>query len=148
MSALAPALQAYFTDRLIAQRAASPNTIGAYRLTFRLLLRFASKRTGKGPSKLDIAELDAPLIAAFLDHLERDRHNSPATRNNRLDRPQARQALLPHPARARARGAQASYLKLTRSRPTSPPSPQVQTRAFIGRAQVVLEPLVSPSAPL
>ena len=84
MSALAPALQAYFTDRLIAQRAASPNTIGAYRLTFRLLVRFASKRTGKGPSKLDIAELDAPLIAAFLEHLERERGNSTATRNNRL----------------------------------------------------------------
>lgn len=84
MSALAPALQAYFTERLVSQRAASPNTIAAYRLTFRLLLGFASKRTGKAPSKLDIAELDAPLIAAFLDHLERDRHNGPATRNNRL----------------------------------------------------------------
>jgi integrase/recombinase XerD len=84
MSTLAPTLQAYFTDRLISQRAASPNTIAAYKLTFRLLLAFASKRTGKAPSTLDIAELDAPLIAAFLDHLERGRHNSPATRNNRL----------------------------------------------------------------
>jgi len=84
MSALAPALQAYFTQRLVSQRAASPNTIAAYRTTFRLLLRFASQHTAKAPSKLDIAELDAPLIAAFLDHLEHDRHNSPATRNNRL----------------------------------------------------------------
>ena len=84
MTALAPALQAYFTDRLIGQRAASPNTIGAYKLTFRLLLTFASKRLGNTPAALDIAELDAPLIAAFLDHLERDRHNSAATRNNRL----------------------------------------------------------------
>jgi integrase/recombinase XerD len=84
MSALAPALQAYFTQRLVAQRAASPNTIAAYRTTFCLLLRFAAKRTGKTPSKLDIGELDAPLIAAFLEHLERDRHNRPATRNNRL----------------------------------------------------------------
>src|SRR5215510_6896342 len=84
MSTLAPALQAYFTDRLIGQRAASPNTIGAYKVTFRLLLAFASKRTGKTPSKLDIADLDAPLVAAFLDHLERDRRNSAATRNNRL----------------------------------------------------------------
>jgi site-specific recombinase XerD len=81
MSALAPALQAYFTDRLISQRAASPNTIAAYKLTFRLLLAFASQRTGKPPSALDIAEVDAALIAAFLDYLERDRHNSvaPAT---------------------------------------------------------------------
>jgi integrase/recombinase XerD len=84
MSALAPALQAYFTDRLIGQRAASPNTIAAYKVTFRLLLGFASQRTGKAPSALDIADLDAPLLAAFLDHLEADRHNGPATRNNRL----------------------------------------------------------------
>jgi site-specific recombinase XerD len=84
MSALAPALQAYFTDRLIGQRAASPNTIAAYKLTFRLLLGFAAERTGTAPGKLDIAQLDAPLIAAFLDHLEHDRHNGPATRNNRL----------------------------------------------------------------
>jgi integrase/recombinase XerD len=84
MSALAPALQAFFTDRLIGQRAASPNTIAAYKVTFRLLLGFAVQRTGKAPGTLDIAELDAPLVAAFLDHLERDRHNSVATRNNRL----------------------------------------------------------------
>jgi integrase/recombinase XerD len=84
MSALAPSLQAYFTDRLIGQRQASPNTIAAYRDTFRLLLAFATKRTGKPPSELDITALDAPLIAAFLQHLERDRGNSAQTRNNRL----------------------------------------------------------------
>jgi len=84
MSALAPALQAYFSDRLISQRAASPNTIAAYRLTFCLLLRFAAKQIGKPPSDLDIAQLDAPLIAAFLEHLQRQRGNSTATRNNRL----------------------------------------------------------------
>jgi len=84
MSTLAPSLEAYFTDRLISQRAASPSTIAAYALTFRLLLAFASKRTGTPPSRLDIGELDAPLIAAFLEHLERDRGNSAATRNMRL----------------------------------------------------------------
>jgi integrase/recombinase XerD len=84
MTALAPSLQAYFTDRLIGQRAASPNTIDAYRLTFRLLLAFAAQQTGTTPSRLDIDDLDAPLIAAFLDHLEHDRHNTPQTRNNRL----------------------------------------------------------------
>jgi site-specific recombinase XerD len=84
MSTLAPALQAYFTDRLIGQRAASTNTIAAYKVTFRLLLGFASRRTGKTPSALAIADLDAALIAAFLDHLQTDRHNQPATRNNRL----------------------------------------------------------------
>ncbi|MGH2891840.1 MAG: tyrosine-type recombinase/integrase [Solirubrobacteraceae bacterium] len=84
MSALAPALQSYFTDRLIAQRGASPNTIAAYCLSFRLLLQFAAKQTGKSPSELDIAQLDAPLITAFLDHLEKTRGNSIPTRNNRL----------------------------------------------------------------
>jgi site-specific recombinase XerD len=84
MSALAPALEAYFTERLIAQRQASPNTIAAYRHTFRLLLRFVTERTGKAPSDLDIAELDAPLIAAFLEHLQAERGNQAATRNNRL----------------------------------------------------------------
>jgi integrase/recombinase XerD len=84
MSALAPALEAYFTERLIGQRQASPNTISAYRHTFRLLLRFATERTGKAPSDLDIAELDAPLIAAFLEHLQAERGNQAATRNNRL----------------------------------------------------------------
>ncbi|MGH2761564.1 MAG: tyrosine-type recombinase/integrase [Thermoleophilaceae bacterium] len=84
MSALAPSLQAYFVDRLIGQRSASPNTIAAYRDTFRLLLGFATERTGTPPSALDIAALDAPLIAAFLEHLEQDRGNQAATRNNRL----------------------------------------------------------------
>ena len=42
MTALAPALQAYFTERLINQRSSSPETISAYRDAFRLLLRFAS----------------------------------------------------------------------------------------------------------
>lgn len=84
MSALAPTLQTYFTDRLIGQRSASPNTIASYRYTFRLLLRFASERTGTRPSELDIAALDAPLIAAFFEHLQQERRNSTATRNNRL----------------------------------------------------------------
>jgi integrase/recombinase XerD len=84
MTALAPSLQAYFTDRLIGQRAASPNTIDAYKLTLRLLLVYASGNLTTPPSDLDIADLDAPLIAAFLDHLEHDRDNSVSTRNNRL----------------------------------------------------------------
>jgi integrase/recombinase XerD len=84
VSALAPTLQAFFIDRLIGQRAASPNTVAAYKQTFRLLLAFAAQRVGKAPSALDIGELDAALIAAFLAYLAHDRHNSPATRNNRL----------------------------------------------------------------
>lgn len=84
MTPLAPTLQSFFTDRLASQRDASPNTIAAYRVSLRLLLRYASQRTGKQPCALDIADLDAPLIGAFLEHLEHDRGNSVRTRNNRL----------------------------------------------------------------
>jgi len=84
VTALAPTLQAFFTDRLLGQRGASGHTIAGYRDTWRLLLSFAAQHTGKNPCQLDIADLDAPLIAAFLDHLEQDRGNSPRTRNNRL----------------------------------------------------------------
>jgi site-specific recombinase XerD len=84
MTTLAPTLQAFFTDRLVRQRQVSPNTIAAYRDTLRLLLTFTSQRTGVPPSRLDLADLDAPLIAAFLDHLEHERGNSVRTRNARL----------------------------------------------------------------
>jgi integrase/recombinase XerD len=84
MTTLAPTLQAFFTDRLMHQRQASRHTIAAYRDTLRLLLSFASKHTGATPSQLDIADLDAPLIGAFLEHLEAGRGNSVRTRNARL----------------------------------------------------------------
>ena len=84
MTALAPTLQAFFTERLIAQRHASAHTVAAYRDTWRLLLGFAAAQTGSPASGLDLAELDAPLVAAFLDHLEHDRGNSVRTRNARL----------------------------------------------------------------
>jgi len=76
MTPLAPTLERFFTERLIGQRRASPNTITSYRDTFRLLLGFAHHHTGKTPSDLDLVDLNATLIAAFLDHLEQVRHNS------------------------------------------------------------------------
>src|ERR1035437_7942993 len=102
MTALAPALQAYFTDRLITQRSSSPETIAPYRDPFRLLLRFAHERTGKQPFQLDIDDLDAPLIGGFLNHLEQARDNSPRTRNARLGAIHSfyRFAALEHPEHA------------------------------------------------
>jgi integrase/recombinase XerD len=102
MSALAPTMQAFFTERLQGQRQASPNTIAAYRDTFRLLLTFAEQQTGKTPSQIRVADLDAELIGAFLDHLERERANSTATRNARLAaiRSLFRYAALRHPEHA------------------------------------------------
>ena len=84
MTVLAPTLERYFTERLIAQKGASAHTVAAYADTFRLLLAFAQDRTGKAPSVLDFSDFDAPLIGAFLDHLEHSRHNSVRTRNARL----------------------------------------------------------------
>jgi integrase len=84
VSLLAPTLQAFFTERLATQRHASPQTVAAYRDALRLLLDFVSRQTQTAPSKLDLADLDTPMIAAFLEHLERTRGNSPRTRNARL----------------------------------------------------------------
>jgi integrase/recombinase XerD len=84
MSPLAPILQGFFTDKLLRQRQASPHTIAAYRDTCRLLLHYASGQVRKQPCQLDIADLDAPLITAFLQHLETGRANTIATRNARL----------------------------------------------------------------
>lgn len=84
MSALASTLQAFFTERLVRQRQASPHTVAAYRDTLRLLWRFAAERRGVEPWQLDLHDLDAPLISAFLDHREHDRGNSVRTRNARL----------------------------------------------------------------
>ena len=102
MTVLASTLQAFFTDRLARQRQASPHTIAAYRDTLRLLLVFASTKKGKEPSKLDIDDVDAPLVGAFLDDLEQQRKNGPRTRNARLAaiRSLFRYAALRHPEHA------------------------------------------------
>jgi integrase/recombinase XerD len=84
MTDLAPILQGFFTDRLARQKKASPNTVVAYRDTCRLLLSFAQDRTGKAPSRLSLADLDAALVGEFLQHLEQQRGNGTATRNARL----------------------------------------------------------------
>ena len=84
MTLLAPTLEMFFCERLMTQREASPHTIAGYRDTMRLLLTFASQRTSRPPSKLEIDDLDAELITAFLGHLEHERHNTARTRNVRL----------------------------------------------------------------
>lgn len=84
MTLFAPAVQAFFTTRLITQRAASPATIASYRDTIRLLVQYASATTGKTPSALDFADVDHKCVTGFLEHLATERGNSPATRNTRL----------------------------------------------------------------
>src|ERR1700730_534729 len=108
MTALAPTLEAFFTERLIHQRQASPNTIASYRDAWRLLLGFMQHRTGKQPYQLDLADLDAEQISDFLAHLETERHNSVRTRNAR-------------PSRLRSAASSASPPCATPSTPRSSP---------------------------
>ncbi len=77
-------LQTFFTDRLLQQRRASPNTIASYRDSFRLLLRFAKESLDKEPSVLSFDDFTADFLCEFLDYIEKERGNSIRTRNTRL----------------------------------------------------------------
>ena len=83
-STFAPLLERFFTQRLMQQRQASPHTISSYRDTFRQFLKFMQQRLRKPPSRLTFEEIDAPLIVAFLDELEKQRGLSVRSRNLRL----------------------------------------------------------------
>jgi integrase/recombinase XerD len=74
----------FFLERLIRQRNSSPQTVAAYRDCFRLLFEFVRDHRSKPPDRLVLADLDAPLVLAFLDYLEKDRNNSIRSRNARL----------------------------------------------------------------
>lgn len=77
-------VQAYFAEYLTRQRALSPQTVAAYRDGFVLFLRFAEARLGKSPAEMALADITPALIMAFLDDLERQRHNAVRSRNARL----------------------------------------------------------------
>ena len=81
---LAKHLREFFLERLIQQRNVSAQTVAAYRDSFRLLLRFAQQHLGKSPERLALTDLDGPLVLAFLNHLEVERHNTIRTRNARF----------------------------------------------------------------
>src|SRR5438093_2650130 len=77
-------LERFFTQRLMQQRQASPHTISSYRDTFRQFLKFVEQRLHKPPSRLSFEEIDAPLVVAFLDDLEKRQRLSVRSRNLRL----------------------------------------------------------------
>ena len=81
---LAALLERFFTQRLMQQRQASPHTVSSYRDTFRQFLKFTEQRLHKAPSQLNFQEVDAPLVMAFLDHLEMHQGVSIRSRNLRL----------------------------------------------------------------
>jgi integrase/recombinase XerD len=84
MTSLAPHLSGFLREHLPKERRASQHTCEAYAQSFQLLLGFAANRLKIKPSKIEIERLDAPLILAFLEHLEKKRGNSVRTRNARL----------------------------------------------------------------
>lgn len=84
MTPLASHLSAFLREHLPRERGASQNTIAAYAHCYRLLLTFASERRKSRPSRIALEDLDAGLVTAFLDHLERERSNSARSRNARL----------------------------------------------------------------
>ena len=77
-------VQQFFTEYLVAQRALSPRTVACYRDALLLFLDFASRKLGRAPTDLRLTDLKSDLILAFLDHLERSRHNKVRSRNLRL----------------------------------------------------------------
>ena len=77
-------LEAFFTDRLMKQRQASPNTIASYRDTFRLLFRYLQENHNKRPSSIVLSDLSTSVITGFLNYLEKQRGNKPRSRNIRL----------------------------------------------------------------
>ena len=77
-------VQQFFTEYLVSQRALSPRTVACYRDALMLFLDFASRRLGRAPTDIRMADLLPDLILAFLDHLEHNRHNSIRSRNLRL----------------------------------------------------------------
>lgn len=105
MTAVAPTLQRFFTERLT-QRGVSVHTVAAYRDALRLLLCFVHDTTGKAPAQLDFDDLDADTVSAFLSHLETVRHSTVTTRNARLAAVHSlfRYAALRHPEHAETIG--------------------------------------------
>ena len=141
MTLIAPTLQAFFTDRLLQQRQASPQTVASYRDTMRLLLTFVHQQTGKTPAQLDWDHLDATTISAFLNHLEDERHNSTRTRN--LRRPLAgprwrpvHRRLYPRRHQHQGKGPRTHHTRGGQTRPL-PPNRQ--------DARVPREPVTMPS---
>ena len=102
MTALAPAVESFFTGYLTAQRGASPHTIASYRDTFRLLFTWIREQAGTRPSDLDFADLDAATVSRFLAMLEDERRNTERTRSQRLAAIHSlyRHAALGHPEHA------------------------------------------------
>ena len=84
MTPIAPHITAFLQKRLAVEQACSPHTCDTYAYTFQLLFKFMSHKLGVPPADLQLEQIDAPLVLEFLEHLQKQRHNSARTRNARL----------------------------------------------------------------
>jgi site-specific recombinase XerD len=84
MTPLAPYITVFLRERLPIDQRASEHTCDAYAHAFRLLFQYAAARLGTTPSQLHLEQIDAPMVLAFLQHIETERKNGPVTRNARL----------------------------------------------------------------
>lgn len=84
MISVAVHIEAFLREHLPRHRGASRHTSDSYAYSFQLLFEYAAKRLKTIPSALALDQLDADLIAAFLQDLEESRSNTPSTRNIRL----------------------------------------------------------------
>ena len=84
MTPLGPHLTVFLREYLPTQREMSVQTSDTDAYAFHLLVCFAADRLKTTPSALSIEQLDAALVLAFLEHLEKRRGNCARTRNSRL----------------------------------------------------------------
>ena len=64
--ALPDLVQRFFTQHLRENKSASPQTINAYRDTFRLFFNFVHGKTGRSPSDLQISDIDESAVLAMI----------------------------------------------------------------------------------
>ncbi len=81
---LGPWVRRFLIEHLIAERSLSVHTQHGYRDTLRLLLPFVASKARAPVDRLNVVDISATVVRQFLAHLERDRHCSVATRNQRL----------------------------------------------------------------
>jgi integrase/recombinase XerC len=84
MTSLPSLLHGFFYDSLLGQRGASPHTVRSYRDSWRLFLRFVASHHRQPVERLQLEDLSATEVLAFLDHTERERKDTIGTRNCRL----------------------------------------------------------------
>ncbi len=77
-------LHTFFEDHLVCQKGLRPSSIQSYRDAIRLFLQFVAADKRCKLIRLGVADMTSDRVLRFLDHLEKDRGNTVASRNQRL----------------------------------------------------------------